>query len=317
MNSGEVNDTLSEILDVVINVALSFTGIFLVIRIGWMFIDGMITGIAVDLKKIAGGGLIHGILIIFLLSVYQPLIGLVEGTFYGIVTELQSEINVDNVSRYNKITAQLKASLKEAQENEEDEAWFDGRIGEFLGLKVMNFYENNELSVMGIVQTVTRFLASIMGFIIMLISVVQVKLLKIVGPLSLVFTLIPMFRSSFSKWLNGFVNGFAAMIFILLLEAAANGFASFIDVAANRSLEVDVRFFVFMDLGIIIMYLSAFKFASYIIGEDVGSTVLDNGMKLVNIASNVVTAASSTFAASKGVAGNASENGASEMSNIK
>ena len=109
------------------------------------------------------------------------------------------------------------------------------------------------------------FLLSVIGMIMTILAWAQIQVLRIIGPLALAFSILEIWKGNSMKWFNGYVNGFATMIIVLVFSLIQTQMS----IAMLSFPNMNLSAFIVIDIIMIGMYLSAFKLGSYLAGEDV------------------------------------------------
>ena len=218
-------------------------------------------------------------------------------------TERTAMVNIDSLSNLRQekdLTMYLKDENKQKQE---DAGSYDKSMTKSLS-DIATILNPSNLLSMGI-HALTTMIVGIIRIIILGISVVIVKVLVILGPLALAFSILPVFKKQIEIWFSTLVTTGMVFTTINILDAIINTmWVALINPQAKMlSGDVTADMILALDLVIIILYTSSFWLTSKIVGKGDAGRIIS---KMVG------TAAALTGLA---ISGGASA-GASNVSNV-
>ena len=251
------------------NLALGLTGSFLLIRFAYDYFNSLIKKVQLDITLLAGSA-IHATLIIFFLTIYPSFVRIVDSTMMSITSEIRSQ----------------SALVESSNLQDMNEAFDEDKKAATAG-KISWLWENLSLK-MGL-NNIFGFLSSVIAFVMLLLAIVQVKLLTLIGPLPIAFSIIPMFQNSFPKWMNGLMEAYAAILLIYILDLFASGLTSSVLDGAGQKDQIPVELLLLLNIVVVVIYMNVFKYASLIVGDDIGSSMVTQMYRIVNIGADGVT----------------------------
>ncbi|MEQ9221063.1 MAG: hypothetical protein RLO17_23615 [Cyclobacteriaceae bacterium] len=280
LSSREVANMIARIQGETLRIAFILSGFLFLVNLAIIYVKVVLSEQSLNWETIKPG-VIRMFIILSILAVYNPFMSTVDGAFQSIYNDVGDE------------TVNSRAFRNYVAKREEQNA----RI-ESTGLDMEEISETSlppnalvEESTMGsfitFLHAIEVLILSIIGMIMTILAWAQIQVMRIIGPLALGFSILEIWKGNSLKWFNGYVNGFATMIVILVFSLIQSQMSALILTFPN----MDLSAFIVLDIIMIGMYLSAFKLGSYLAGEDV------LGRALAPIGSLAMTAA--TAGASK------------------
>ena len=258
MGSSQISGFIKDLQNLFANIGYGFAVVFFLINLAIIYVNSLMGSNPLGWNTIKPG-LLRAIIVIGLLTAYSPFIAAVDGVFYGIYNDIKD-------TRDNK-SADFKSYLKKRQEDlaRQEQSTKKGvvDIGKGLLSPSSSIKESVSSIVVSYIHSIVTFLLGIIGVIALIIAWAQIQIFKIIGPLSMTFSILEIWKANWMKWFNGYVGGFGAMIVIVTLGLVQESMSSVI----LRSDGAGLTAFIAMDIIMIGMYLAAFRIGSYIVGD--------------------------------------------------
>lgn len=324
----------------VVSIALIVAVICLIISTGWNYLQNGFKQFVSDdnsFKFPDYEQLGRGIIIILLISAYVPCMKVVVGSIDAIneATSMNASASatydkiVNNFMNYQNgdadstmidavmaegqdaesgVSAELAESV--AQNVEQPETGFWGKVSKALETIVMMLHPQTMVTL-GL-HAIFSLLFGIVKIIVLGIAVLMVKVLVILGPLALAFSILPVFSKQMETWFGTLVN--TAMVFttINILDAiVAQAFVHIFNPAkSNAEFAMMQSELLALDLVLLVLYVSSFWLTSKIVGRgDAGRVISKLVGTAVAAAGIAMSGGASAAASGSGSIGNAASAG--------
>ncbi len=258
LSSSEVARMIGRVQGETLRVAFVLAGFLFLLNLAIVYVKVVINHEYLSWEHLKPG-LIRAAVILLILSVYDPFMSLVDGVFQGVYNDVKVEFSrSQSYEEYIALREQQNALIES-----------EGLDIEDVGVTSLPPNAIVEASAMGsfvrFLHAIEVLLLSIIGVVMTLLAWAQIQVFRIIGPLALVFSLLEIWKGNGLRWFNGYVNGFATMIVILLFSLIQSKMTGLI----LDFPDMNLASFIVLDIIMIGMYLSAFKIGSYLAGEDV------------------------------------------------
>lgn len=295
--NGDIPEMVTDVSKLMVNVASGMVVTFFLIRLGWTYVSALRSNITLDTNKLIMSSLL-GMVIIFLLQVYTPVVGMVDSVMMSLVKSIHANVDYEDYEAYlkklNDQSAVLSSGTLVGDEDNIDESMIESAIGYVTGFSFDNVYAGLISILIGLLQIIVE----VIGSVIALIAYMNIAFFKIIGPITIVFSLVPFLQGHLGKWFGALLGGYSTLAALAILEG-------FFSIVAGILLDKDsggTGELIIVQLVIISMYVSAAKLGSYIVGSD---TISDAIKSIQSNAQSAVAGAASggtALAASKGAA---------------
>lgn len=299
--NGDIPELVNDISELMVGVASGMVVLFLLIRLGWTYVSALRTNTTLDLGKIKISILL-GLCIVMLLQLYTPVIGLVDNIMMSLVRSIQENVEYDNYHAYLKQIGDQQDALSTGMsvgDEENTEGNFFSEVGSIFNAFTL---DNAYNFLVSLVMAILKLVIEVIGSVLVIVAYMNISFFKIIGPLSIVFSIVPFLQGHLGKWFGALLGGYSTLAAIAILEG-------FFNVVAGVLIDVEVpstSFLIIIQLVIVGMYLSAGKLGGYIVGTDTVSDALSsiqsNARAIGQSAMTGGTAAATTAAASKAAA---------------
>ncbi len=274
--SGPIKEMFLNLQDTFIGIALVVAGSMAALNLVAIVYKAYVSsneGLSWDVLR---PGVMRMVLLFAMVWAYPGVTTLIDSVFNGIYNSVRKEIPSDGTEDY------IKARTMMVTKMENDMPSVTGAVVDAVSSGNPNeqIKESVTSRLMIGVHSILAWLLAIVGTMVSLIAWAQIQVLKVIGPLALALAIFEVWGDGWSKWLNAYIGGYATMIVILIFTAIQNGLSGVMVTQGTGNLTAVIM----IDLVIVGMYLSAFKFGSYLVGEDVGSTVTSNIMRVATVA---------------------------------
>jgi len=258
LSSREVANMIRNISGETLRIAFVLSGFLFLINVAIIYVKGVMSEQSIGWENIRPG-VVRMIVIISILAVYNPFMNVVDGAFQSIYNDVADETTNsqsfrDYIEKRERQNAQIEENGLDIDQLAEtslppNAVIQESKMGSFI--KFLHAIEVLILSVIGMIMTILAW--------------AQIQVLRIIGPLALAFSILEIWKGNSMKWFNGYVNGFATMIIVLVFSLIQTQMS----IAMLSFPNMDLSAFIVIDIIMIGMYLSAFKLGSYLAGEDV------------------------------------------------
>lgn len=291
---GQIPGMVRDVSDLMVTVASGMVITFFLIRLGWTYVSALRSNATIDLGKVVMSSLL-GMVIIFLLQVYTPVVGVVDSIMMGLIKSIQANVDYEKYDEFlKKVNDQgtaLSSGVAIGDQDSISDSGIENAWGIFSGFDTSNIYGFLKRLFIGLLQIIIE----VIGSVIALVAYMNIAFFKIIGPIAIVFSLVPFLQGHLGKWFGALLGGYSTLAALSILEGFFGIMAGvLIDSETGSSSSL-----IIVQLVIISMYVSAARLGSYIVGSD---TVSD---AIKSIQSNAQTAVKG--AASGGTAAVASK----------
>ena len=274
LGSTEIHNLITNLQDVFAEIGLVFCGILFAVNLAIIYLQSLTQpgGISWDSLK---PGILRAVFVVAFLNAYSPLINVVDSLFFSLYNDVKEITEGGNLDEYLGQRMKLTALLEQQKTENSDDTSTAGMspmamIKGSIAHDATTWFHNLLCTVLGIV-----------GIVVQLIAWAIIQVFKIIGPLAISFSILEIWKGNFLKWFNGYVASYGTMIVVLVLSIIQEGFAF---VMTNQD-TLNFAAVAAVDIVIIGMFLSSFKIGSYIVGEDVGSSITSNILRTVTAVS--------------------------------
>lgn len=157
-------------------------------------------------------------------------------------------------------------------------------------IKVSNIAAKPSIGINYIIGGILRILANLIRGLVMMFAVVLFKILIIVGPLALAFSIIPSFRDKLEQWFQALLTvGFAFTTIHILDHLYYDMMATMWDeilsgTGEGTASDFDIMGKIIFDLGLLIAYSMTFWITSKFVGSSEAGRFISKGIGLTAMA---------------------------------
>ena len=258
LSSVDVSRMIDDLQGETVRIAFVMSGFLFLLNLVIIYVKAVLSEQPLNWDNIRPG-VVRVIVILAILSVYDPFMTTVDGAFQAIYNDvgdetIRSQSFRDYVETRERQNAQIENSGLDLNEISESSLPPNAMVEQSTMSSFITFLHAIEVLIL-----------SIIGMIMTILAWAQIQVFRIIGPLALGFSILEIWKGNSMKWFNGYVNGFATMIIILVFSLIQSEMSHLVLSFPN----MDLSAFIIIDLIMIGMYLSAFKLGSYLAGEDV------------------------------------------------
>ncbi len=282
VNSAALQQVVYSLTDDIVAVCLPLAGGFFLIRLAWAFATSVFAG---SKFQINGPGIMQsfvtGLIIILVLQIYKPVVGTMDALLMSFQITLREKVETDD---FKELLNKQELAYDQAVNGNQHEDTWDWNI-------IQSWGEGLSKGVATVFQNVFSMIAAVISTLMFLIAFLTTRAYFLMGPIALLFTLIPAYKNQFGTWFQGFVNGYATMVVLVLFDALINAISGTVTNLWDGGQQVDVWALTLLNLLVIVFYLGAPKFASHMMGQtDVGASVNHGLAAATGVATTAVTA---------------------------
>lgn len=257
-------------------IALLFGGLFFAIN--WVWSVALKLG-KFDMQKWWSPEQLTRGIVLYVFLAWYPQIMLIPSTIINLVVKA---VSIDEYEY--RVAAESYAKIEEAYLDPDNPAFkdnIDKDGNETVGIEP----EDNDRSFWGVLRSgnigmlilnsIAFAIAQIVSVVIQALAVMLGKVLYVIGPLTIMFSMLPFFKDRLPAWFTLWVNTQLVFVPLMILDSI---FLGLYQVIAEMPLVGAPSPILLFNVVLIVLYMMAFWLTAKIAGNDAASKVLSTGV---------------------------------------